>query len=203
MNVALIGATGRGGSCILKELVERKHRVTAIVRHPENVPALAGVTAQRGDACDGDALTTLLAGHDAVISAVQFVPTDSETLIAAVRASGVPRFIVMGGAAGLETAPGVKLIDSPNFPPEYRAEASKAIAFLQLLKQEPDLDWTFVSPAALIEHGERSTKFRIGGDQLLTDADGNSRITFEDYAIALVDELEGHTHPRQRISVAY
>ena len=203
MNVALIGATGRGGSCILTELIERGHQVTAIVRHAEKVPALPGVTAQQGDACDGDALRTLIAGHDAVISAVQFVPTDSETLIAAVRDSGVPRFIVMGGAAGLETAPGVKLIDSPHFPPEYRAEATKAIAFLKLLKQEPDLDWTFVSPAALIEHGERTTTFRIGGDQLLTDADGNSRITFEDYAIALVDELESHAHPRQRISVAY
>ena len=203
MNIALIGATGRGGSCILKELVERGHQVTAIVRHPENVPALPGVTAKQGDARDGDALKALIAGHDAVISAVQFVPIVSEDLIATVRESDVPRFLVMGGAAGLETAPGVKLIDSPHFPPEYVAEASKAIAFLKLLKQEPVLDWTFVSPAALIEHGERTTKFRVGGDQLLTDADGNSRITFEDYAIALVDELEGHAHPRQRISVAY
>lgn len=203
MKVALIGATGRGGSCILKELVERGHQVTAIVRHPENVPALPGVTAHYGDALDGVALRWLIAGHDAVVSAVQFVPTDSETLIAAVRDSGVPRFIVMGGAGGLETAPGVKLIDSPHFPPEYLPEASKAIAFLKLLKHESDLDWTFISPAALIEHGERTTKFRVGGDQLLTDADGNSRITFEDYAIALVDELESHAHPRQRISVAY
>lgn len=203
MNVALIGATGRGGSCILKELVDRGHQITAIVRHPEKVPALPRVTAKQGDALDGGALKGLIAGHDVVVSAVQFVPTDSETLIAAVRDSGVPRFVVMGGAAGLETAPGVKLIDSPHFPPEYEAEARKAIAFLALLKQEPTLDWTFISPAALIEPGERTTKFRIGGDQLLTDAEGNSRITFEDYAIALVDELESHAHPRQRISVAY
>lgn len=203
MNIALIGATGRGGSCILKELVERGHQVTAIVRNADKVPALAGVTAKQGDANDAAGLTDLIAGHDAVISAVQFVPTDSETLIATVRDSGVPRFIVMGGAAGLETAPGVKLIDSPHFPPEYLPEASKAIAFLKLLKQETELDWTFISPAALIEHGERTTKFRVGGDQLLTDAEGNSRITFEDYAIALVDEVESHAHPRQRISVAY
>lgn len=203
MKVALIGATGRGGSCILKELVERGDQVTAIVRHPEKVPTLPGVAAKQGDACDGEALKTLIAGHDAVISAVQFVPIDSEALIATVRDSGVPRFLVMGGAAGLETAPGVKLIDSPHFPPEYLPEATKAIAFLKLLKQEQELDWTFVSPAALIEHGERTTKFRVGGDQLLSDAQGNSRITFEDYAIALVDELHSHAHPRQRISVAY
>ena len=203
MKVALIGATGRGGACILKELVERGHQVTAIVRHAENVPALPGVTAKQGDALDGGALKGLIAGHDAVISAVQFVPTDSETLIAAVRDSGVPRFLVMGGAGGLEIAPGVKLIDSPHFPPEYLPEATKAVAFLKLLKQEPTLDWTFVSPAALIEHGERTTQFRIGGDRLLTDADGSSRITFEDYAIAMVDELESHAHSRTRISVAY
>lgn len=203
MKVALIGATGRGGSCILSELVSRGHAVTAIARHAEKVPALDGVTARQGDVLDGPATSELLRGHDAAISAVQFVPIDSGTLIEAVKASGVLRFLVMGGAGGLETVPGVKLINSPEFPPEYRAEASKAISFLNLLKQEPALDWTFLSPAALIEPGERTGTFRLGGDQLLTDAQGNSRVTFEDYAIAMVDELERHAHPRQRFSVAY
>ncbi len=203
MNVALIGATGRGGSCILKELVSRGHKVTAIARNIGGVPSLDGVTWKQGDLTDGPAITELLRGHDAVISAVQFVPMDSQTTINAVKASAVPRFLVMGGAAGLETAPGVKLIDSPHFPPEYRPEATKAIAFLALLKQETELDWTFLSPAALIEPGERTGTFRIGGDQLLTDADGNSRISFADYAIALVDELEQHMHSRKRFSVAY
>lgn len=203
MKIALVGATGRGGSCILQELVGRGHEVTAVVRHPDKVPPLPGVTARRGDVLDGGALRGLIAGHEAVVVAVPFAPMDAEALIAAVRASGVPRFLVMGGAGGLETAPGVKLIDSPDFPPEYRPEATKAIAFLSLLKAEPALDWTFVSPAALIEHGERTERFRVGGDQLLTDAVGDSRITFRDYAIAFVDELESNAHPRQRISVAY
>ena len=203
MKIALIGATGRGGSCILKELTDRGHQVTAIARDVSKVPSSAGVTAQAGDVNDTAGLKRLIAGHDAVISAVQFVPTDSEGLIGAVRDSGVPRFLVMGGAGGLETAPGVKLIDSPHFPPEYEAEARKAIAFLGLLKQESKLDWTYLSPATLIEPGERTGKFRVGGDQLMTDAEGNSRITFEDFAIALVDELESHAHPRSRISIAY
>lgn len=203
MKVALIGASGRGGSCILKELTDRGHQVSAIARNPEKIPLLPGATAQRGDSNDGAALKALLEGHDAVINAVQFMQADAKTLIDAVRESGVPRFLVMGGAGGLETAPGVKLIDSPHFPPEYEAEARAAIAFLALLKQETQLDWTFLSPPMLIEHGERTTRFRVGGDQLMSDAAGNSRITFEDYAIAMVDELESHAHPRARISVAY
>ena len=203
MKIALLGATGRGGSCILKELVDRGHQVTAIARDVSKVPALPGVTPKAGDVNDSAGLKRLIAGHDAVISAVQFVPTDSEPFIATVRESGVPRFLVMGGAAGLETAPGVKLIDSPDFPPEYEEEARKAIAFLKLLKQEQELDWTYLSPALLIEPGERTTKFRVGGDQLMTDEQGESRITFEDFAIALVDELESHAHPRARISIAY
>ncbi len=203
MKVALIGATGRGGSCILTELVSRGHHVTAIVRHADKAPALAGVTARQGDVLDGDGLTALLSGHDAVISAVQFVPTDSETLIGAVRASGVPRWLVMGGAASLEIAPGKKLIDSPDFPPAYEAEARKAMAFLALLRKETDMDWTFLSPAALIQPGQRTGVFRIGGDTLLVDAQGNSTISFEDYGVAMVDELEKPQHSRKRFSVAY
>ena len=203
MKVALIGATGRGGSCILTELASRGHQVTAIARNVDKVPALDGVTAKKGDVLDGPGLTALVSGHDAVISAVQFVPTDSELFISAVRASGVPRFLVMGGAASLETAPGVKLIDSPDFPPAYEAEARKAMAFLGLLKKETELDWTFLSPALLIEPGQRTGVFRIGGDQLLVDKKGDSKISFEDYAVALVDELEKPKHSRKRFSVAY
>ncbi len=203
MKVALIGATGRGGSCILDELVSRGHQVTGIARNVDSLDGRDSVTAKQGDATDGPGLTALLQGHDAAISAVQFAPTDRETLIGAVKASGVPRFLVMGGAASLETADGSKLIDSPHFPPEYETEARAAIAFLAALKGESALDWTFLSPAALIEPGERTGKFRIGGDKLLTDADGNSRISFADYAIALVDELEQNAHSRKRFSVAY
>ncbi len=203
MKVALIGATGRGGSCILDELVSRGHEVTAIARNIDKLGARAGVTAQQGDVADGPGLIALLRGHDAAISAVQFLPTDMRGFIDSVKAAGVPRFLVMGGAASLETADGAKLIDSPHFPPEYVPEASAAIAFLKVLKEEPDLDWTFLSPAALIEQGERTGTFRIGGDKLLTDAEGNSRISFQDYAIAMVDELEKNEHSGKRFSVAY
>ena len=203
MKVALIGATGRGGSRILDELVSRGHAVTAIARHIDPIVERSGVTAQRGDVADGAALTELLRGHDAVISAVQFRPIDPRRMVDAVKASGTPRFLVMGGASSLETADGSKLIDSPHFPPEYVPEARAAIAFLDVLRAEPELDWVFLSPAALIEEGERTGRFRLGGDNLLTDADGNSRISFADYAIAMVDELELNNHSRKRFSVAY
>lgn len=203
MHVALIGATGRGGARILDELVPRGHRVTAIARNVDRLAARDGVTPQRGDVADVAGLTALLRGHDAAISAIQFAPNDMRKLIDSVKDAQVPRFLVMGGAASLETADGAKLIDSPDFPPAYEPEARAAIAFLQVLKQEPELDWTFLSPAALIEEGERTGTFRIGGDRLLTDAEGNSRISFADYAIAMVDELERHEHARRRFSVAY
>ena len=203
MKAALIGATGRGGSCILDELVSRGHQVTAIARNIDRLGGRDGVTARQGDIADGAGLTALLRGHDAAISAVQFLPNDMRGLIGSVKAAAVPRFLVMGGAASLETADGGKLIDSPHFPPEYEPEARAAIAFLKALKEEPDLDWTFLSPAALIEPGERTGIFRVGGDKLLTDAEGNSRISFADYAIAMVDELERNEHSRKRFSVAY
>ena len=203
MKVALIGATGRGGSSILNELVARGHQVTAIARNVESIGPREGVTAQACNVADGAQLTKLLHGHDAAITAIQFLPTDMRKLLDSFKASGTPRLLVMGGAASLETADGSKLIDSPHFPPEYEAEANAAIAFLKVLKDEPDLDWTFLSPAALIEQGERTGIFRIGGDQLLTDAEGNSRITFQDYAIAIVDELENNLHSHKRFSVAY
>lgn len=203
MKVALIGATGRGGSCILDELVARGHQVTAIARTIDQLESRDGVTARPGDVADGAGLTALLRDHDAAISAIQFLPNDMPGLIASVKAAGVPRFLVMGGAASLQTADGGKLIDSPHFPPEYEPEARAAIAFLKVLKEEPDFDWTFLSPAALIEQGDRTGTFRIGGDILLTDAQGNSRISFADYAIAMVDELERNEHSRRRFSVAY
>lgn len=203
MKVALIGATGRGGSCILDELVARGHQVTAIARKVDAVAARDGVVAQAGDVADGTGLTALLRGHDAAITAVQFRPTDMTGLLASFKASGVPRLLVMGGAGSLETADGAKLIDSPHFPPEYAPEARAAIAFLDVLKAEPELDWSFLSPAALIEAGARTGTFRVGGDRLLTDADGNSRISFADYAIAMVDELERAEHSHRRFCVAY
>ncbi|OIO01583.1 MAG: 3-beta hydroxysteroid dehydrogenase [Desulfovibrionaceae bacterium CG1_02_65_16] len=200
--IALIGASGRVGSRILKELVNRGHRVTGIARHPDKIAQLPNVTAVRGDVFDKDGLAALLRGHDAVVSAVFFTASDPGLLIAAVRASGVKRYLVVGGAGSLEVAPGLRLIDSPDFPPEYKPEAAKGAEFLELLKGVDDLDWTFLSPSALFEPGERTGVFRLGGDQLLTNAQG-SRISMEDYAIAFADEVEKPAHVRQRFTVGY
>ncbi len=203
MKIALIGATGFIGSRLLAELTSRGHQVTAIVRNPEKVPQGVGITALKGDVYDKDGLAALLAGHDAVISAVHFSASDPATLLAAVKQSGVARYLVVGGAGSLEVAPGVKLFDTKEFPAIYLDEARKGGAFLDLLKGEGDLDWTFLSPSALIEPGERTGKFRLGKDQLLVDDNGQSRISAEDYAIALVDELEKPAHMRQRFTVGY
>ena len=202
MNVALIGATGNAGSRILDELTRRGHAVTAIVRNQDQVPARPDVTAQRGDVFDQAALARLLTGHDAAISSVKFTASDPHKLVEAVRASGVKRYLVVGGAGSLETAPGVKLIDLPNFPSEYKAEAAAGAAFLDLLRQERDLNWTFLSPSAMFVPGERTGKFQLGKDQLLANEQGSS-ISFEDFAVALVDELENPAHSRQRFTVGY
>jgi putative NADH-flavin reductase len=202
MKIALIGATGRAGSRILAELSCRHHTVSAIVRNPEGVPSLPGVTAMKADVDDVKGLTAALKGHDAVVSSVHFTASDPHKLIEAVHAAGVSRYLVVGGAGSLEVAPGVKLIDTPEFPAIYKAEAAAGGAFLDLLRRETRLDWTFLSPSALFVPGERTGKFRLGGDQLLSNEKGSS-ISFEDYAIALVDEIEKPAHSRQRFTVGY
>lgn len=203
MSIALIGATGFIGSRILAELVSRGHEVTAIVRNPEKVPALAGVTAVKGDIFDKDGLAKLLAGHEVAISSVHYLASDANALLGAVKQSGVKRYLVVGGAGSLEVAPGVKLVDTPEFPAAYLDEARKGGAYLELLKQDKTLDWTFLSPSAIIAPGERTGRFRLGLDQLLVDGNGESRISAEDYAIALVDELEKPAHSRRRFTVGY
>lgn len=203
MKIALIGATGFIGARLLAELTSRGHQVTAIVRNPEKVLPGAGVSARQGDVYDKDGLAALLAGHDAVISSVHYSASDPELLLAAVKQSGVKRYLVVGGAGSLEVAPGVKLFDTPQFPAIYLDEAKKGGAYLDLLKAESALDWSFLSPSALIEPGERTGKFRLGQDQLLVDGNGQSRISAEDYAVALVDELEKPAHSRQRFTVGY
>ena len=202
MKIALIGATGNAGSRILVELSSRGHVVTAVARHPEKVPALTGVTSLKADANDVAGLAAVLKGHDVVISSVHFTASDPRKLIEAVHASGVSRYLVVGGAGSLEVAPGVKLIDTSEFPAIYKAEAAAGGVFLDLLRNETRLDWTFLSPSALFVPGERTGKFRLGGDQLLSNEKGSS-ISFEDYAIALVDEIEKPAHSRQRFTVGY
>ncbi|MDA5633832.1 MULTISPECIES: NAD(P)-dependent oxidoreductase [Rhizobium/Agrobacterium group] len=200
--IALVGASGNAGSRILKELSDRGHQVTAIARAPEKIASLPNVVAKKGDVFDQAGLSELLKGHDAVISSVHFTASDPLKLIEAVRASGVQRYLVVGGAGSLEIAPGQRVVDLPDFPAAYKAEATKGAEFLDLLKQEKQLDWTFLSPSAEFVPGERTGKFRIGKDSLLSNDEGSS-ISFEDYAIALVDEIEKPQHSRQRFTVGY
>ncbi|WP_375313733.1 NAD(P)-dependent oxidoreductase [Bradyrhizobium sp. A5] len=203
MKIAVAGASGRAGSEITKELARRGHTVTAVARNPEKIAALSNVTSTKGDVLDQAGLAKLWAGHDAAVSSVHFLASDPLRLIGAAKESKVGRYLVVGGAGSLEVAPGVKLVTTPGFPAEYKAEAEKGGAFLDLLRQEKDLNWTFISPPALFIEGERTGKFRLGTDQLLADASGKSWISFADYAIALADEIERPAHARQRFTVGY
>jgi len=203
MKIAVVGASGNAGSRIVSELASRGHSVTAIARHPEKIAAGPNVTVQAGDAQDQAGLARLFASHDAAISSIHFLDSDPAKLIAAARDSKVGRYLVVGGAGSLEVAPGVRLVTVPAFPAQYKAEAEKGGAFLDLLRQEKELNWTFLSPSALFVPGERTGKFRLGTDQLLTAADGKSSISFEDFAVALADEIERPAHIRARFTVGY
>ncbi|BBU59518.1 3-beta hydroxysteroid dehydrogenase (plasmid) [Mameliella alba] len=200
--IALIGASGNAGSRILKELSDRGHQVTAIARNPEKIAALPGVTAAAGDAQDAASLAGMVQGHDAVISSVRFTGTDFSIITDALRKAGVARYLVVGGAASLEVAPGKRLLDSPEFPAEYKEEATNGAAALDYLRTLNDLEWTFLSPSAMFIPGERTGTFRLGKDELLGNEIG-SRISYEDYAIAMVDEIETPKHIRQRFTVGY
>jgi putative NADH-flavin reductase len=203
MKIAVIGASGNVGSRIVAELARRGHAISAIARHPDRIPRQPNVTAKQGDAADAGSLAGLLAGHDVAISSIHFLDSNPIKLIMAARESKVGRYLVVGGAGSLEVAPGVALVTTPEFPVAYKAEAEAGAAFLALLRQQNGLNWTFLSPSALFVAGERTGKFRLGSDQLLTAADGRSRISFEDFAFALADEIERPAHIRQRFTVGY
>jgi putative NADH-flavin reductase len=203
MKVAVLGASGNIGSQIVSEALSRGHTITAIARNPEKITAKAGVTPVKGDLADKAGLAAALKGHDAIISSVRFKSFQPAQLIDAVKASGVKRLIVVGGAGSLEVKPGVALIDTPEFPAVAKEEGEGGRKTLVALRTEQGLDWTFLSPSAMIGPGERTGKFRLGGDQLLVGADGKSRISIPDYAIALVDELEKSQHLKKRFTVGY
>jgi putative NADH-flavin reductase len=203
-HIAIIGATGRAGSRLLEEALRRGHTVTAIARKAsEKLSGRANVKAVDVDALDAPALEKALAGHDAVFSAAHFSTVPPAAIIGPVNRAGVKRLLVVGGAGSLFAAPGLKVIETPNFPDAYRAEATAGGVFLDALRNEKELDWTFLSPSAEFVEGERTGKFRLGKDDLLVSTEGRSWITFEDYAIAFIDELEKPAHSRQRYTIGY
>jgi len=202
VKITLIGATGNAGSRVLAELLSRGHTVKAISRRVENVAAHAQVEAVSADVNDRERLSTLIVGSDAVVSAVKFTELDVDQLIETVRQSGVRRLLVVGGAGSLWLSPGVRELDGPNFPPHVKPEALKGALFLEKLRAST-LDWTFLSPSRIFFPGSRTGQFRVGEDTLLFDAAGKSSISLEDYAIALVDEIETPRHARSRFTVGY
>jgi len=201
--IALIGATGRAGSQLLEEALRRGHSVTAIARDTSKLSPRPGVVSKNVDVLDATALQAAVAGHDLVISAAHFATIPASAVIGPVQAAGVKRLLVVGGAGSLLLPDGSRVIDAPDFPAEYKAEASAGAVFLDTLRQEQELDWTFLSPSALFVEGQRTGTFRIGRDDLLVSAEGKSWITFADYAIAMLDEVEKHAYSRQRFTVGY
>ncbi|POA17340.1 3-beta hydroxysteroid dehydrogenase [Pseudomonas sp. FW300-N1A1] len=201
--IAIIGATGRAGSQLLEEALRRGHSVTAIARDTSKLSPRPGVVSKNVDVLDAAALQAAVAGHDLVISAAHFATIPASAIIDPVKQAGIKRLLVVGGAGSLLLPTGTRVIDSPDFPAEYKAEASAGAVFLDTLRQEQDLDWTFLSPSALFVEGERTGVFRIGQDDLLVSAEGKSWITFADYAIAMLDEVEKPMHSRQRFTVGY
>ena len=207
MNVVLYGATGNSGSSILQELVSRGHRVTAVSRDTSKLPAT--VTAVQDDLSRVDKIASIIAGADVVISAYAPPPGDTDALlgvtereIQAVKIAGNARLIVVGGAGLLEVAPGVSLIASGHLPEQYLPIAKAHQKALEILKKS-DVNWTYFSPAGYFVPGERTGKFRLGTTNLIADAKGDSRISFEDYAVALVDEIERPAHERGQMSIGY
>jgi len=205
MKVAVLGATGNVGSVIVGEALDRGHQITGISRHPDKAQPHPHLTAKQGDVLDTDGLAKLMAGHEAVISSVRFgtVTPMAQKLFAALKQAGVKRFLVVGGAGSMEVKPGLQLVDTPDFPPAYKNEALAGREFLNIVRGEQELEWTFLSPSAELVPGQRTGKFRLGLDQLLVGSDGKSWISRQDFAVALIDELEKPKHVCRRFTVGY
>lgn len=213
MKIALIGATGFVGSAILKEALDRGHEVTAIVRHTEKLQPHQKLRPVKGDVYNADEVAQLVTGHEAVISA--FNPgwgnpdiynlqvKGTQAIINGVKKAGVKRLLFVGGAGSLEVKPGVQALDLPGFPAEYKQGALATREALNLLRKESALDWSFLSPSADLSPGGRTGQFRLGRDQMVSDANGQSRISTQDYAMAMIDEVEQPKHTRQRFTVGY
>ncbi len=217
MKVLLYGATGSIGSRIATELLSRGHDVTAAVRSPERGAGLdVRLSTVVSDVTDASSVASAAAGHDAVISAVgapldgsgspTFLTDSIHALSDGLASAGVRRLLLVGGAGSLQVAPGLDLVDTPEFPELWKAGALAHREVLRALRSGvvgTELDWTYFSPAALIQPGVRTGVFRVGGDELLTDDAGNSRISGEDFAIAVADAVESGQPSRGRVTVAY
>jgi uncharacterized protein len=212
MKIALIGANGKIGSRILEEALGRGHSVTGIARNP---PATTqkNVSWVKADVLDTAALTEIVKGHDAIISAFGIDWTKPETfylfsdvaksVLAAAKKANVKRVIGVGGAGSLEVAPGLQLVDTAEFPPMWKKGAEAQRDSLTVFRAEKDLDWTFFSPAIIIEPGPKTGKFRIGKDNPVFDAKGDSKISYDDYAAALINELENPQFIKARFTIGY
>lgn len=214
-NVTLIGASGFVGTAILNELLARGHRVTAVVRNPGKIGIKSpSLTVVQADVTDTSALVAACKGRDAVISAYNPGWTNpniyEETLrnypliLEAVRQSGVRRLLCVGGAGTLFCAPGLRVVDSGVIPDAIMGGVrSLGEFYLNTLMNEKEIDWIFFSPAGTLEPGKRTGKFRLGKDDLIVDEKGNSHISVEDYAVAMVDELENPKHHYERFTIGY
>ena len=216
MRIVLFGATGNIGARIAKEALDRGHEVIGVVRDATRSDALDPRAALvKGDATDKENVAKLAKGADAIVSAISPRPNRrgfpapslvdaARALIAGAKEAGVKRLLFVGGAASLEVSPGKRLLDSPDFPEPYKPEALAGAAQLEVIRKEATgLDWTYISPAAEISAGRRTGRYRATGDQFIPDAKGQSHISFEDYAVAMVDELEHRNHVGKRFGVAY
>lgn len=215
MRIVIFGASGRAGRHIAREALKRGHEVLGVSRQ---IAARSGIDPRlqlvQGDVTDIDAIACLVVGADAVINTIAPRPSAggpacslesvAHSLISGLKQAGVRRLLVVGGAGSLEVAPGVPLKSTPDFPPAYLPEATDQGHALAIYRQEAgELDWTYLSPAAQFDEGECRGSYRTTGDSLLTDAAGVSAISFADYAIAALDELEQPRHLKQRFGVAY
>ncbi|TAM03355.1 MAG: NAD(P)-dependent oxidoreductase [Paraburkholderia sp.] len=201
--IAIIGGTGNVGQRIAVEAQSRGHQVTVVARKPSAaIPFGANFVA--GDAVTGAAaLGEKLKGHDVLVSAAKFASVTAANVLEVARGAGIGRVLVVGGAGSLEIKPGLRLVDTPDFPEAYKSEAVPGAQFLDDLRKVHDVDWTFLTPAAHFVPGLRTGTFRLGGDAFFTDDKGNSMISYEDYAIAMLDEIEKPANVRKRFSIAY
>jgi putative NADH-flavin reductase len=207
MKIALIGATGYVGAKLLAEALDRGHQVTAIVRDATKLPDYPALTGVSADATNADTLAKLVATHDLVISSYNpgrdSTDAGTQAITDGVKRAGVTRLLVVGGAGSLKLPSGERVVDQPNFPAEWKEGALRTSAFLDRLRAEGELDWVFLSPAAMLAPGDRTGHYRTGKDDLLIDDAGESRISLEDYAVAMLDEAERPQHHRERFTVAY